>query len=330
MKRIAIIGGGISGFVLAHQLSSNAKVVVFEKARGVGGRMSTRYQDPFCFDHGTQCFTARTREFQCFLEPYFKKGIISEWKGKVINLEIGKKETYLSWSEPHLVACQNMNSLCKILAEGIETHTSCEVVPLYEMTEQSWNLFDKTDQMLGTFDWVISTTPPAQTSNLFFRHISSNHPLRFANMRGCYALMLGFNRPWDREWIAARVRNKMLKWIYVNSSKPGRNPMVTCLVAHSRNDWAEAHANDDFAEKQALMLEQFSTLTGIDPKDADYTALHYWRYAIVDKIGKNGSYVDTKLRLAATGDWCETSRVEEVWFHANKLAAYIAQNIKYY
>lgn len=41
MKRIAIIGAGLSGLVLARQLASNADITVFEKARGVGGRMST-------------------------------------------------------------------------------------------------------------------------------------------------------------------------------------------------------------------------------------------------------------------------------------------------
>ena len=59
MKKIAIIGAGISGLTLAHQLKAHADIVVFEKARGVGGRMSTRYGDQFEFDHAAQFFTAR-------------------------------------------------------------------------------------------------------------------------------------------------------------------------------------------------------------------------------------------------------------------------------
>lgn len=115
MTRIAIIGAGISGLVLAQQLAAHAEVIVFEKARGVGGRMSTRYAAPFYFDHGAQCFTARSHEFQSFLKPYMDEGIVSEWHGKVINLEIGKKQTKRLWFEPHLVASPNMNSLCKAL-----------------------------------------------------------------------------------------------------------------------------------------------------------------------------------------------------------------------
>jgi hypothetical protein len=62
-QRIAIIGAGISGLTLAQSLKEYADVVVFDKARGVGGRMNTRYADPFYFDHGTQFFTARSKSF---------------------------------------------------------------------------------------------------------------------------------------------------------------------------------------------------------------------------------------------------------------------------
>ncbi|MFM8454377.1 MAG: NAD(P)-binding protein [Gammaproteobacteria bacterium] len=51
MKKIAIIGAGLSGITLAKKLSQKVDVHIFEKGRGIGGRMSTRYADPFVFDH---------------------------------------------------------------------------------------------------------------------------------------------------------------------------------------------------------------------------------------------------------------------------------------
>jgi renalase len=68
--KIAIIGAGISGITLAKELEDIAQVKIFEKSRGVGGRMSTRYVEDFAFDHGTQCFSARTKNFQKFLAPF--------------------------------------------------------------------------------------------------------------------------------------------------------------------------------------------------------------------------------------------------------------------
>ena len=328
MTRIAIIGAGLSGLVLARELAGCGEVSVFEKARGVGGRMSTRYAEPFYFDHGAQCFTARTQAFRHFLEPYTAAGVVAEWKGKVINLEIGKKESKRLWFEPHLVASPNMNSLCKVLAEGVQVQSQCEVAPLAEKTTQGWQLLDKEGKSLGHFDWVISTAPPAQTVRLFSPHLQEDAPLRHVALKGCYALMLGFNKAWDKQWIAAKVRNNPIKWISVNSSKPGRNKDVTCLVAHSRNSWAEAHIDDDMAQAQAFLLEQFRLVTGIDAATADFVACHRWRYAIVEETHKTGSYFDPQQGLAATSDWCQTSRIEEVWQHAHILAHNIIENHK--
>ena len=69
MKSIAIIGAGIAGITLARQLQGSAKVSVFEKSRGFGGRMATRRHGSYQFDHGAQFFTARSKQFQKLDEP---------------------------------------------------------------------------------------------------------------------------------------------------------------------------------------------------------------------------------------------------------------------
>ena len=67
MKKIAIIGAGLSGLVVAKTLGRHNEIHIFEKSRGVGGRMSTRYADPFQFDHGAQFFMARSQQFKEFV-----------------------------------------------------------------------------------------------------------------------------------------------------------------------------------------------------------------------------------------------------------------------
>ena len=79
MKTVAIIGAGLSGLTLANALSPIANVTVFEKSRGVGGRMSTRRAAPYEFDHGAQYFTAKSREFMAFIEGYARSGVTHEW-----------------------------------------------------------------------------------------------------------------------------------------------------------------------------------------------------------------------------------------------------------
>jgi renalase len=326
-KRIAIIGAGISGLTLAQNLKEYADVVVYEKARGVGGRMSTRYADPFYFDHGTQFFTARSKEFQDFIKPLKDAGIIAEWSGKVINLEIGEKETKRLWFEPHLVASPNMNSLCKKLAEGIDVRLSVEIAPLATTQSKIWRLQDKQGDLLGDYDWVISTAPPEQTLKLLQMHLPNKTPLHNVRMQGCYALMIGLNQPWEKQWIAARVRNNPLKWISINSTKPARNGSVTAIVAHSRNDWAEQHMDDDMQEAQKFLLEQFEAATSIAIAKAEYISTHRWKYAIVESTEKSGFYLDAHQAIAATSDWASTSRIEEVWMNALCLAKEIQRTI---
>ena len=66
MMKIAIIGAGIAGLTCAHMLKKY-NPIIFEKSRGIGGRLATRYSDQYQFDHGAQYFTVKDKEFDKFL-----------------------------------------------------------------------------------------------------------------------------------------------------------------------------------------------------------------------------------------------------------------------
>ncbi len=313
-SKIAIIGAGISGIVLARELAKFSEVKLFEKSRGVGGRMSTRYAEKFSFDHGAQCFTARTKSFQRFLQPFITSRDVAAWVGKAVNLESSGEITPRFWFETHLVATPNMNSLCKKLAVDLDISCGAEVDSLKKVDHNLWNLQDKNGADLGSFDFVISTAPPAQTKKLF----GDNFTAPEVAMQPCYALMLGFDKEWDRDWIFAKVRNNPIKLIAVNSSKPGRNSAVTSLVIHSRDSWTKENLERDQGEVEEVLAQNFSRLTKIDYRDASYKSLHRWRYALVDESGAE-LFCDFNSNLAATGDWTTNSRIEDVWIRAMEL-----------
>jgi predicted NAD/FAD-dependent oxidoreductase len=323
-KRIAIVGAGIAGLTLVNRLGVDADVHVFEKARGVGGRMSTRHQDPFTFDHGAQFFTVRDKRFTEFLAPHLESGLVREWKGKVITLDVGKKATDRLWFEPHYVACPGMNGLCKGLAEGITIQLNCEVAPLGEKKTDGWQLFDKNGHGLGVYDLVISTAPPVQACRLFGAHLSQDAKIRHSKLLACYTMMFGFHKKWDQAWIAAKVQNSPLEWVAVNSTKPGRNKDVTTLVVHSSNIWAEEHADDDLSQAEKFLRDQLNQVLQLNLDQPDYFSLHRWRYALLDKAHddqtRDAPYCDETLQIASVGDWGSRSRVEDVWLEANRLA----------
>lgn len=51
--KVAVCGGGISACIAASELAKKGfEVHIFEVARGLGGRMATRRNGEFHFDHG--------------------------------------------------------------------------------------------------------------------------------------------------------------------------------------------------------------------------------------------------------------------------------------
>jgi len=323
-KKIAIIGAGMAGLTLANRLNPHADVVVFEKSRGVGGRMSTRHADPFSFDQGAQFFTARNKRFGQFLAPHVASGLIREWAGKAITLDPERKVADRLWFEPHYTACPGMNSLCQEMAQGIEVILNCEVAPLNQKRAGTWDLFDTRDRSLGNVDLVISTAPPVQTCRLFDSFLSPASPLRHSTMLACYTLMFGLHKKWGKPWIAAKINNSPLEWLSVNSSKPGRNHDVTSIVVHANNSWAQQHVDEDPVTVEKFLRAQLSLVLDLDLDAPDYFSLHRWRYALLDKAHDDKSrdlpFHDRELQLASVGDWGSRSRIEDVWVEANLLA----------
>ena len=67
--KVAIMGSGISALAAAHFLRDWVEVVLFEKSRGVGGRMSMRRVDLYIFDHGAQYCPARKSRLNTLFCP---------------------------------------------------------------------------------------------------------------------------------------------------------------------------------------------------------------------------------------------------------------------
>lgn len=80
MKRIAIIGAGLAGLTCGKALQqAGHDVVIFEKSRGIGGRLATRRAEPFYFDHGVAAFTASDDDFQSFVNQLLTEEVVAVW-----------------------------------------------------------------------------------------------------------------------------------------------------------------------------------------------------------------------------------------------------------
>ena len=324
MTRVAVIGAGLAGLVVARRLQSVAHVTVFEKSRAAGGRMATRYAGDYEFDHGAQFFTARTERFRSLLQPLIDDGAVADWQARFAEFDSRTMTALRSWggNYPHYVGAPRMNRIGKLLSADLNIAFETAIVAIAR-ENHGWTLTDSGGSRSGPFDWVVLTAPAPQTAALARDFPELVDYCGQRRMLGCCALMLGFAKPVDLPWDAAIVRNADISWMSVNSSKPGRKPPLT-LVVHSTNAWADAHMDDDSNGVLGHMLDQAALVTGKDLHKAEHRQVHRWRYANSDKQPEPQFFINEADRLAACGDWCVRGRIEAAFTSADNLAESLA------
>ena len=320
MTRIAVIGAGLSGLVVARRLSAHADVTVYEKSRGVGGRMATRYAGEYEFDHGAQFFTASTPAFRVFLRPLVEQGVVANWPATFAEVDRDGIRDSRGWDDdyPHFVGTPRMNAVGKWLSQGLSIATGTRIASAAH-AHGKWTLVDSENSRIEDFDWLILTCPPAQTAELAAEDKQLVALCRQREMLACYALMLGFEEPLELPWQAALVRDARISWISVNSSKPGRKRPYT-LVVHASNAWAADHIDDHLDQVRDEMLDELATVCGRDLSMFDHCDVHRWRYANIGNQTGPDHYINDRMRIAACGDWFVRGRVEAAFTSADALA----------
>ena len=325
MLKIAVIGAGFSGAVFAYFLNQHADVTIFEKSRGLGGRMSTRIVSPYAFDHGAQYFTAKTPVFNTFIQTMLQKKIIARWNALIVKIDNPHFENLVNYDleSPIYVGVPQMNNLVKYLCQDISVKLNTQV-ELCKKTQNKWELFNKDQQPLGCFDWVVCTAPAVQTKALLNNYLN-NAELTLPKMSACFALLLGFKEHVNLEFDAAHVVNQDISWIANNHSKPGRNKYCS-IVVHSSHSWAQQHLELDIQLVTEHLEQELLTALGSNLPIVDYKAVHRWKYASVEPQQGKNYFINSKNQLAICGDWFMQGRIESAFISALELS----QQIKYY
>ena len=317
--KIAIIGAGLSGLTIASKLKNFADITIFDKSRGAGGRICTRYAEPYVFDHGAQFFIARSNKFKKFLEPMIEAGVIQSWNAKFVEIKKDKIISKRQWNNnnPHYVGSPTMSSIGKYLSQDLNIQLNSEVS--INRSKDQWQIVDKEGNDQGVFDWVISTAPVSQSAILLPVDFKFHETLLSRKMMGCFSLMIGFDDSIDLAWEAALVAGADISWISVNSSKPGRNGNFTLLV-HSTNLWAEENINEEKDAVIEYLMNETSKIIGKKVYDANHIDLHRWKYANIKKQDIGPPFIDKKNKIAACGDWCIKGRIESAFLSGFDLA----------
>jgi renalase len=279
--RIAVIGAGIGGAACAASLlQAGLDVTVFDKSRGVGGRMATRTVAAdgaeWQFDHGAQHIQARSPRFKATLRRAAQAGVVLPWQPLV----------HAAWPAPlrreSWVPAGQMTALAHHLLDGATRAMEWPVQRL-ERDRHGWTLVGPQACRAGPFERVVIALPPAQAAPLLAGYRDDwAERLRAWPMLPCWTLMAvtqAVDWPWDA---CEPDPGHPLAWVARNDRKPGRNAPTdrAVWVAQASAAWSAEHLD---ASPVAVQTALSQALTSLLPAGTRPTwvcrAVHRWRYA---------------------------------------------------
>ncbi len=313
--RVAVVGGGMSGMAAARTLADqNAQVVVFDKGRGPGGRMSTRRMDNMSCDHGAQYFTAKDERFARVVQSWVCNGVAMPWKGRFGQVGGAGNIQQMEESRTRYVGVPAMNAVLHhfvdTLGDRSEVRFGVEVGALHTVND-GWTLADDEGGDLGSFDAVVLALPAPQAARLLNESPDLRRRAMSVEMQACWAAMAAFEErlPIEFDGVFVNQEDNPLSWVARNSSKQGRNGPET-WVLHAKPGWSEANIE---SEKKVIAQELFEAFfRTLDVKSRQPTTLtaHRWRFALTNASVDEGCLFDRDRLIAACGDWCHSGRVE--------------------
>lgn len=322
-RTIAIIGAGMAGLSCAQVLISQGHhVQLFEKSRGVGGRMSTRSYEQWACDHGAQYFTASDSAFQRQVETWQTAGAAALWEAQITSFEADGWQP-IKPSSGRFVGTPSMTAPAKLLAKNLDIRFSTTIDQLLRH-DNRWQLHTKENGLIdATFDTVVLAIPSKQAEPLVLSHSTALYDrCRDAVMAPTWALMVYARERMNLDFDGAFINQGMFSWIARSSSKPMR-PSAEAWIAHATTEWSRTHENLSKEDAAPLLIAGFEALTGIRPETHQ---THLWRFARLGHATQHGHVFDQTLRLGLCGDWTSTEKVEGAWLSGRAVALDICKH----
>lgn len=281
--RIAVIGAGVAGLACAGELAAAGHdVTVFEKARGPGGRLSSRRTDRGAFDHGC---------------PVLARGA---WLLEFAPL--GLRFGDFAHGE---VPVPRMSALPRALADGLDVRAGVRVARITR-EGAAHVLADDDGAALGTFDRVALTAPAPQAAELL-RGVAPGLAERAAAVAydPCWAALAAWDAPLPitEDWLRAGDPAVAVARAARESAKPGRDAGERWTIQGGA-DWSRERLEDDSGGvARDLVAALGESAAAVLPPPAMLTA-HRWRFARVTAPLGDPCLVTGDGEIGAGGDWC--------------------------
>lgn len=319
---IAIIGAGIAGAACAAALAEQGEqVVVFEKGRSAGGRMSSKRTEQGYLDLGAQYFTARHPAFKTQCQHWLNSGVVTHWHGRLAQatadgLQASPDDTL------RYIGMPSMQAPVKHLLDTVDVSLGCQIDNIL-FDGQIWQL-QSNGVSAGQFNKLILAIPQQQAAVLLKPMLVSSTGLSqiFSSpaLLPCWAVNVQLAQPlWPFDGIFFK-QDSQLSWAARQGSKPGRCDAGHWLL-HFSAAFSQQHleADGDTIAQHAMQALQRLTDKTVTGQVSHY---HRWRFAQQNPdYPVQGAVYFPTLALGLAGDWLNGGRVENAWLSGRRLAA---------
>ncbi|MEQ9347338.1 MAG: FAD-dependent oxidoreductase [Thalassospira sp.] len=321
--KIAVIGAGMAGLKAASTLHKvGMDITVFEKSRGLGGRLASRRTEFGHFNHGAQYITARHPGFNTFLQQATDHNAAQEWqpnlhRGTPPDATPSDAPTHAGnlALDPWYQGVPQMNKLIRPLVEPFEIQKQHRITSIEPLTPQTFMLHDDLDGEFGPFDGVIVTAPAPQTAELLRPLSSRFDPIGDVVIAPCWSVMAAFKKPLPTAFDAMLYPSPEISWAARSTQNNDifhrRTP--DHWVLHASPNWSRDHLEDDKDRVIEKLLSALRTASGIKLPDLQTVQAHRWRYARTEMPLGKSHLNGMNGRVIAAGDWCLGARVEAAW-----------------
>lgn len=313
--KAAIIGAGITGLTAARELKRcGIQVKVYEKSRGVGGRLANKRLEWGSIDIGAQYFTVSDPRFQQQVLEWQRQGIVAQWDFNPHCLA-GSGLTQKTNSTTRFIGIPKMNALTHALAKDIDIEFNTRIEDLSH-SANGWMLIAADEKPIAeSYDWVVLTLPNEQSKALV-GGTAIEHQVPADMHEPCWALALATVGHVENE-IQGIFGDNTVSWVSRLSARPQvevSGEFDDLWMMHFSSDWSKSHGKDTEVDVTKAGTDWlFKTLAERAEKSLRvvHQHKHYWRYARLDS-NKNVSAIiaDPVSGIASIGAWSAGGRVE--------------------
>ena len=290
MKKIAIIGTGLSAIFSAIHLRKNTdlEINLFDKARGLGGRLATRRAEGGKFDHGAQYFNIERINNLPEIQMLINEGVIN-------NIE--DKDIYFS--------PDGMTNIAKKLLIDFNIFKEHKLVSI-DKENENYKLFFENGSTFNS-DYIIMSCPMPQSLEILNKSkIDYDNNLIKAledlNYFPCIVVMIKSEIKLSNleKHIGTDVDSKDISWIGDNYGKKVSS-IENYYTIQCSPEFSYENFENEYDETNKKLKHEMEKIFG-----SNYQILsnHKWRYSIPKNFyqGDNSLVINQKNFLGLCGD----------------------------